>query len=350
MDLINLSPVPARVLVTTDPVGAERIGMLVAKATFSLTGGSQPHLDADVAEPILDDDVMATDGLLPGDLVTRRDPSMEVILLGQATAPEGRPVARSTVSLAVGRFRREIAVFGERHWVRRWGRLTISDPDPFTSVPLCWSRAFGGRATVWLDRKATIEVADPINCRGRGFDPRPLAQGLCRHLNAPDGYPVVPSCRPLPNLEDPRRLICHPDQQPVPACWATVPRDVGVGMLGTMYALEAGSEVDPNQAMLGMLYRCHPAWVLPPLARAVEVRWSGLGPAGGAGFRLPALRVLADAVVGEQHSTLELRPQVLVLRPDVGRFHLTYRGFFRASDPKPGPRALRLRVAEGWMS
>lgn len=348
MELVNLTPVTAKVLVTTPPRGARRLGMVVAKATFSLTGGSTPRLAPDVAETIHEDDVEAPDGLLPGDLVPRRDDSMEVIVLGHAGPVADQPVAKLTVGLRVGAYERQLAVIGDRRWIDRPGSPAISEPEPFTSMPLCWSRAFGGRADVWIDRKAPIEVADPINRRGRGFDPRPLAEALCRHLEAPAGYPLVPKIRTLPNLEDPGCLIRRPGDRPIPACWATVPRDVGIGMAPVLHELEQGRPVDSHQAAtLGVLHRCHPAWVLPPLPREAPIRWWGLGP--GADVRLPALRVLADALVGQRRSTLELRPQVLVLRPDLRRLHLTYRGFFCTSAPEPGPRIMRLRLDEGWM-
>lgn len=345
MDLVNLTPVPAKVIVTTAPADDKRIGVVVAKATFSLSAGAQPRLDADVAEPIHEDDVEAPDGLLPSDMVVRRDEAVEVILLGHAQAPGGRPVAGLTVSLSVGPFRRELVILGDRRWTTHFGRRVPSPPEPFTSMPLDWSHAFGGRAEVWVDRSAAIEVVDPINPRGRGFDPWPLAEGLCRHLDAPSGYPVVPSERALPNLEDPACRIRRADDRPLPTCWATVPRDVGIGL-----CTAGPTGAQSPAAALGVLHRCHPAWLLPTLSPEAEVCWSGLASAGGNGFRVPPLRVIADALVGERQSTLELRPQVLVLRPALERIHLIYRGFFRVSAPKPGPRIMRLRLAEGWMS
>jgi hypothetical protein len=345
MDLVNLTPVPAKLIVTTAPGEDKRIGVVIAKATFSLAAGARPRLDADVAEPILEDDAEAPDGLLPSDTVVRRDDAVEVILLGHARAPDDRPVPGMTVSLAVGSFRRELDVVGDRRWTTRLGATVPSSPTPFTSMPLDWSRAFGGRADVWLDRSAVVEVHDPINPRGRGFDPRPVAEGLGRHLDAPCGYPVVPSERLLPNLEDPAQRIRSADDRPLPTCWATVPRDVGITVCTSDF-----QEASRRAPDLAVAYRCHPAWRLPPLSRETEVRWAGLSTAGGTAFRVPPLRVLADALVGERLSTLELRPQVLVLRPDLGRLHLTYRGFFRVSAPKAGPRIMRLRLDEGWMS
>lgn len=350
MELLNSTAVPAKLIVTTRPDRRDqRIGLIVAKASFSLASG-QARLDADRAEPIFDDDTIAEDGLLPADMLPRRARGLEVIVLGHAETPEQRPTFRVPLELVVGDHRRRLTVFGDRRWVRHLGRWMISEALPFRAMPLDWSRAHGGRAQVWIDEKSVIEVADPINRRGRGFDPLPVAEGLCRQLAAPLGYPVVPGPRLLPNIEDPACLIRRPSDAPLPACWATVPRDVGIGVVRTLHAIERGESTDePAQEALRLDYRAHPAWFIPPPRAGARVWWSGLRSTTRGEIRLPTLRVLADTLVGEKVSQLELEPQVLVLRPELGRVHITYRALFRVSAPGGATRRMRLRLAEEWV-
>ena len=74
----------------------------------------------------------------------------------------------------------------------------------------------------------------------------------------------------------------------------------------------------------------------------------GLMPAGPAGFRLPATRVVADLVVGEEERSEELSPQMLVLLPDERRFYVVYRAVFDIGFSPGEERGARLRTMEGW--
>jgi len=90
-------------------------------------------------------------------------------------------------------------VFGDRAW--SWDSLTetwvMSEPTPFTVMPLRWERAFGGM----MDRR------NPV---GKGQDVDPLAD------------PEAPSY-PLPNVEDPANLIRNPNDSPDPVGLAPIP-------------------------------------------------------------------------------------------------------------------------------
>src|SRR5690606_32397230 len=64
----------------------------------------------------------------------------EVLVAGSWHAPFGKPVGTSYVRVKVGPVDKRLAVHGERHWVRG----SPSEPKPMTSLPIDWSRAFGG--------------------------------------------------------------------------------------------------------------------------------------------------------------------------------------------------------------
>lgn len=118
----------------------------------------------------------------------------EVLVHGRACAPGGQPVPAMQVSVAVGKMRKALLVFGDRHWQlegRLVGRLGISEPESFAEMPLSWNRAFGGAGF----------AANPL---GKGWLPAKAEV----HLH------------PLPNVEPPDGAMTSPDQSPVPAGFA----------------------------------------------------------------------------------------------------------------------------------
>lgn len=122
----------------------------------------------------------------------------EVLVHGQACAPGGQPVAGMRVGVRLGGLRKSVAVIGDRYWsIAPGGAEThVSEPVPFTHMPLTWDRAFGGPG---CDR----------NPEGRGHD-------ALDRLKA--GESVL-----LPNLEDPARPIGTPTDTPEPAGLGPIP-------------------------------------------------------------------------------------------------------------------------------
>jgi uncharacterized protein YjbI with pentapeptide repeats len=80
---------------------------------------------------------------------------------------------------------RRLMVFGDR----RWGATGMTPPEPFTEMPVDYSRAFGGEK---YDK-------NPI---GRGLGPIKDEEGKEAH--------------PLPNVEDPRELVASRGDRPNP--------------------------------------------------------------------------------------------------------------------------------------
>ncbi|HEY1991934.1 MAG TPA: DUF2169 domain-containing protein [Gammaproteobacteria bacterium] len=116
----------------------------------------------------------------------------EFLVSGSFHAPGGRPAAAGYVSVKLGRLEKRINVYGERYWMRAAGvNVGVSDPQPVVSVPLDFSRAFGGKE----------------------HKQNPLGKGM-------DAVEVEGESRmPLPNLELPERLIGSPSDRPPPATY-----------------------------------------------------------------------------------------------------------------------------------
>jgi hypothetical protein len=94
-------------------------------------------------------------------------PGTDVVLVGEAWAPQGRPVPSSLVSVKVGALRKVVQVFGDRRWKGGIGSPSPSQPEPFLRMPLVYERAYGGVHAVDAERgKVLFESRNPV---GRGF-------------------------------------------------------------------------------------------------------------------------------------------------------------------------------------
>ena len=338
MELRNVHPVAAAVQVG-DLGGARpsRFAMVTAKATYAVGVDGRTALAEPV--PLWRVDEPTELGVLPRDDLPRVDPAFEVIALARAHAPGGKPCAQMRVALQVGDRRRELLVTGDRRWERGLLRTRASAPQPFTTMPLTWARAFGGRVQVEIDREALVEVCDVRNPDGRGFDARRDAEALCRRLRSPKGYPRLAEDRLLPNVEDPQAAISGPDDAPLPASWATVP------MTSAVHAERMPERPGAAHAGPGLFHRAVPEWVMPsPPAAGSEVRMDGCTPSGRWAFAMPRTTVWADVHAGGQVHAIQLAPQVLILLQGEGRFQLLWRAMFALPAPDGGPRAARIRL------
>jgi len=118
-------------------------------------------------------------------------PRGEVLLTGSCFSPRGTVRNASTVSFRVGDLRKEIAVFGDRWWDNsNTGVNVITDPVPFSELPLTWRNAFGGENY-------------PANPLGKGITPVLRKDGKLR--------------TPLPNIEYGNMIIGSPTDRPDPA-------------------------------------------------------------------------------------------------------------------------------------
>jgi len=121
-------------------------------------------------------------------------PRGEVVLTGKYFSPDGRPVPAGKVRIKLAGIEKTLYVFGDRFWKRGPGGLMeITDPEPITVMDISYENAFGGPEF-------------PLNPLGKGTEPLPTK----------DGQILLP----LPNVEDPQRLVTSPKDKPDPAGFA----------------------------------------------------------------------------------------------------------------------------------
>ncbi|MCC6525037.1 MAG: DUF2169 domain-containing protein [Polyangiaceae bacterium] len=117
---------------------------VVCKATFQLETEVSPLYDEqeEVRDADLFRDPAATGGssFLPRELVPVRA-RPEIVVVGSAFAPAGRPVERLVARLAMAGVDKALEICAPRHWTRD-GRLVT--PAPAARLPLGWERASTG--------------------------------------------------------------------------------------------------------------------------------------------------------------------------------------------------------------
>ncbi|MGC9982049.1 MAG: DUF2169 domain-containing protein [Polyangia bacterium] len=356
MRLVNQTAVPATVTTSDFEGSTQRIGLLTAKATFRFDSQGRVELETQEPFPLLVQDEKTPLGDLPADLQPRADASLEVIVLGHAYASRERPVSTLTVALTVGKVRRELLVFGNRCWAV--DRKIASRPEPFTKMPLTYSRAFGGTVPINLDRESVFDLSDTCNKHGLGFDAERMARELGDLLKAPRGYPLLPAgyVRRLPNLEDPRALITRWEDAPLPMCWATIPIDVPLWVARPARENPKLSPPPPlaeikREIPVAVNYRAHPDWVIPVPTMAPTIRLDNLLAATPVlEMSMPDFGIVADYTVNGRIGRRSLMPHMLVLLPDQQRFYVVYRLPFNFQFQPGDEREFQLRTEPRWFS
>src|SRR3989338_2625655 len=173
MELLNATGLVAAYTQGLAPDGRESL-VVIAKGTFDLPlDGSEAKL-AQVQRPLLMADDYHGE---PGLSAPRQEmdfaplkPFCDVLVMGKAYAPEGRPVTQLTAGIRVGRVSKAFTVFGPRQWQPDLIGAGAGLPQPFVEQAIGYAQAFGGSQPV-ADHP---ELRDgyPANTCGRGWDPR----------------------------------------------------------------------------------------------------------------------------------------------------------------------------------
>jgi hypothetical protein len=162
MDLIAQCPLRVASVVWRPGHGGYAF-TVVTKATFELRPGLSPLAAAQDAA--IEADVYTCEGgglTLATDLVPfKKRP--EVLVVGSAYAPEGRPAPSIVARLALPEIDKAIQVVGDQY-AEEGGRL--SAPVPFTRMPLVWERAAGGPGT---ENPAGMPLGDPAWADATGY-------------------------------------------------------------------------------------------------------------------------------------------------------------------------------------
>ncbi|MBL8603712.1 MAG: DUF2169 domain-containing protein [Myxococcales bacterium] len=233
-------------------------------------------------------------------------PFAEVLVEGRCWAPGGRATPQCPVRVSLGGWSKSLRVVGPRAYSDRRADAALSAPEPFVSMPLVWSRAWGGSS----------------------FRDNPVGVGL-------DGLVA-------PNLEAPEAPLSGRDPGTPAACFAPRnpawwPRARHLGRAyGARWRAAGGAgyadDFDPRY------FQCAPEdqWLETPLRGDEPFALQNLHPERpllegrlpGLGFR--AIFEVAD----EGLRALPLTLDTVLFEPDALRVTLTWRGHTPVADPR----------------
>lgn len=302
MELKNFTPFPA--LLFRGCLAGDRLAAaIVCRVTYDLVdgrlveSGEQPWIVS--AAPWT-----SPRGPMDSDEVFYRG-GVDLFVFGSARAPGGRPARSLEVSVELGEFRSSCVVFGERRWRRTLGGLVPSEPELFTEIPLDLEHAYGGK-----DLWDGLEVAFPDNPAGRGFSlDRKSAVG-----------------RPLPNIEDPRRLIRRWDDRPEPVGTTAVPISFGPRLRQVVFDEATGSLLEIRPTFFNAAF---PGMVAPEARPGARLTVRGVREDGALSFELPRSGLGARLVFGNETIDRSLSIDQIGVEADRDRVFISYRYPFR---------------------
>lgn len=326
LQIRNGSPFAAGIALLPNADGIDTL-YLVVKGTFTLE--STPRV-ADEQVPIVAApkhvDDPASSGMTHAPDIGLSKPSTDVLLVGSAFAPDGRPTSRVDVSVTVGPVHTAALVQGDRVWEDSVVGYRASPPNVFTEIPLVWERAFGG-----FDETPDGVLTMPENPVGTGFRARngtlPIA-GL-----------------PLPNVEDPGNLVGTHTDRPKPVGFAPVgahwePRRRYAGTYDEAWQADR-SPFLPTDFDARFLQVAPEPFITPSyLAGGEPIGLHGLSPAGPIRSRVPLADLTVQFVLDGTAHPAPANIDTLVLEPRDRRFSVVWRAEFACDK-----RALRVKEA-----
>ncbi len=312
LQLKNNSPFSPAISIFPNQHGIDTLYVII-KATFSLRTGAPLDIADEQLAPFKEDefwgDPVESSLKYASDYHIGKQ-STDVVLLGSAWAPNGMATSQVDVGLAVAEKQKMLTVFGDRFWDN--GQITTA--TAFDSVPLVYELAYGGKYIAHDDaEKILIDERNPV---GRGF----RGELTDADMNG----------RPLPNIEDPNKLIQNMDDVVEPAGFshiapAWLPRRNYAGTYDEQW-LKKRAPYLPEDFDARFLNNAHPDWVFDRYLQGGEpVKIHNMSQNGPLDFLLPVCQLNNKVKIKGAIEEPPLNLETLVIEPDEERLSMVWR-------------------------
>ena len=317
MEVINATRMKVGYTLGMLPSGRELL-VVVIKGTFILPPDGGVVALADEQLPLVEADTFTgAPGLSSPVHETDYAPvkrSCDVLLIGSAHAPRGRPTARVGIGLRIGGWQKAFSVVGDRRWTLGASGVHAGAPVDFVSLPISYDRAFGG-----TDR------TDPDPARHAAFSPNPVGRGF---HPTPDMARL--RGRPMPNTEASNDPVVKPDGHYRPMALGPIgrnwpPRAAYSGTYDEVW-LERHFPFLPSD-FDDRYYQSAPADQQIPIPEAEQkVSMVNLTADGRRSFTLPFFEAPVTVFPTHgRHESLQARLDTIVFEPDCNRFTMSWR-------------------------
>lgn len=242
-------------------------------------------------------------GPIESDLIYRKG-GVDILILGKAIASEGKALKQMEVSVHLkNQIHNKMLVFGDRYWKKNLFGISISEPEPFTEIPLSLYNAFGGKAE-WDE----LEIPYGNNPYGKGY-----------YWKKNDAIG-----KPLPNIEDPNNLIQKWNDRPDPVGIVNCPMN-GLRMTGNVEH-ENGKIKSINPKFYNTAF---PKMIADKVKPGDQIEIHGLSKNGIYTFIIPEHHLLINLKLGDQLIERELEIDQICIFTEEYQAFITYRFPFR---------------------
>lgn len=333
--LLNHTPFAARLGAAIDSQSTP-LDIVFVAATFEIPPGSAPRpVDDQPPVPLVDirNTEDASSSIRYEGEIGWHKPYVDILVNGSACSRGGRPVEAVEVRLRLGTIDKRLLVTGDRTWGRPVGGPTR--PEPFTSMPIVYERAFGGTVAA-EPNKFAMDDRNPV---GIGFE------------GAVSADPGVKSR--LPNVEYIDDRMSAPSDRIRPAGFGIISR---AWQPRLRYAGTYDNEWLTGQCPLLPLdfdpryFQSAPAdQQIAAVNGGENVVIDNMRPEGSWHFRLPQLDVPLRVCAGRRILAGRMRVDTVLLEPDHFRVTMLLRaGLPERRNAKPVDEFVVGHVSPAW--
>lgn len=336
---------------------------VLAKRTYIIDQRGR-CIPADVQLPLQQQVVFGDEGqdLVAADTdLVHFKPLTDVVVLGQVHVQQ--PQAEIGIAVQIGGVSKLVKVLGARRAAfNAGGRVVFSRPEPFTSVPLSFALAYGGRDS-HAEAKYGIPAAEFAQFLPPGFDVTRLSPYRYPRNPCGRGYLIEATkdaieAVDLPQLEDPEdRLTPERIAAGHPLRWTDMPVSQSLGWLGHSWFPRSSffGVLPEHEPPTRQLFEIRKGWIPADslVSGPVQARFS-MRAANGAslGLQVPYLRGDEDCALynlspseevmkfklpgecpglwtdGRKGKLNETKPVIhsLIIEPDHRRLSIVWRG------------------------